>query len=81
MKHIITILALVSGSAYAFCPSGPNFWNCWEQEMNQQRQQQQMNQMLEQQQRLNNMNYHQSQQPANIRQQCYQNVFGVIECR
>lgn len=73
MKHIITILALVSGSAYAYCPFDQNYNNCV--------QLQQIQQQLEQQQRLNNMNYHQSQQPSNIRQQCYQNVFGVIECR
>jgi len=73
MKLLLIALMLASSTAFAYCPYDQNYNNCVQLE--------QMQKQLQQQQQLNQMNYHQSQQPSNIRQQCYQNVFGVIECR
>lgn len=73
MKNLVLILTFASSAAFAYCPYDQNYNNCVQLE--------QMQKQLQQQQQLNQMNYHQSQQPSNIRQQCFQNVFGVIECR
>lgn len=91
MKSLLIALMLTSGTAFAFCPYDQNYTNCMQvqnqiqqqqrQIEEQKRQFEQQQRQIEQQQRLNQMNYNQAQQPKNIRQQCYQNVFGVIECR
>lgn len=90
MKHIIAIAFLVAGSAHACqfynCgqPQEQNPWQQMQQQQQERQQQEQIRQMQEQirqQQELNQRNYHQSQQPWNIRQECHRNVFGVIECR
>lgn len=51
-KKLLTlvILSVIGTSSMAFCPSGPNYWACYEQEMQTIRQQQQLNQIIEMQQ-------------------------------
>jgi predicted metal-dependent peptidase len=94
MKTVFLALAFVSSFAHAQCYMVNGQTVCqnqyqqnqqrWEQQealRQQQEQNRQMQQQLDQQRRLNEMNAHQAQQPYGIRQQCHQNVFGVIECR
>lgn len=73
MKHILTILALVSSSAYAYCPYDQNYNNCVQME--------QMQQQINQQQELQHRQAHEAQQPRGWGQQCFRNIYGVVECR
>ena len=90
MKSLIAVLLLSAGIANAQCVFVPGKINCVDQDQHvrdfqeRQRQQQQIEQMqrqIEQQRRLNEMNAHQAQQPPGMRQQCFINVFNVMECR
>ena len=83
IKHLLVVAALIgSSAAMAFCPSGPNYWACWENEMQQQRQQQQMRDMQEQQQRI--LDQQRQQQTQQQRQgqplQCFKDSWGNIKC-
>jgi sensor histidine kinase YesM len=90
MKSLIAVLLLSASAAHAQCVFVPGQMHCvdlnqaFNQEQERQRQQQQINQVqrqLEQQRRLNEVNAFQSQQHPSIRQQCFINVFNVMECR
>jgi hypothetical protein len=90
MKSLIAVLLLSASAAHAQCVYLPNAINCvdrnqaYNNQQERQRQQQQIDQMqrqIEQQNRLNQMNAHQAQQPPGFRQQCFINVFGVMECK
>jgi hypothetical protein len=90
MKSLIAVLLLSASAAHAQCVFVPNSIHCvdrnqaYNNQQERQRQQQQLDQIqrqLEQQRRLNEMNAHQAQQPPGFRQQCFINVFGVMECK
>jgi hypothetical protein len=90
MKSLLAILLLSAGVAHAQCVFVPNSIHCvdrnqaYNDQQERQRQQQQLEAMqrqLDQQRRLNEINTHNSQQPPGFRQQCFINVFGVMECK
>ena len=90
MKLLLLAFLLSVQGAYAQCVFVPNSMHCvdknqaYNDQQDRQRQQQQIDSMqkqMEQQRRLNELNSHNSQQPNGFRQQCYQNVFGIIECK
>ena len=90
MKSLIAVLLLSASAAHAQCVFVSNSIHCvdrnqaYNNQQERQRQQQQLDQMqrqIEQQNRLNQMNAHQAQQPPGFRQQCFINVFGVMECK
>lgn len=83
LKRTLIIAALMgSSAAMAFCPSGPGYWDCWEREMQQQRQQQQMRDLQEQQQRIQEQQQRQqqSQQQRGQPLQCFKDSWGNIKC-
>jgi hypothetical protein len=78
MKKLTTmiILSFIGINAFAFCPSGPNYWACYEQEMQQIR----MNQQLQQ---INNNLEAQRQQNNGfqpIRPHCFVDNWGNKQC-
>lgn len=75
MKKLLSlaILSIIGSNVWAFCPSGPTFWQCWEQEMNQQRQQQQMNNMMQE---LEDIKANQRFAPRT----CFRDYWGNIQC-
>lgn len=77
MKKLLTltVLSFIGLNAMAFCPSGPNYWNCYEQEMQQIRMNQQLQQMND-----NIQTMQQQQQQQRQQRQCYKDVWGNIQC-
>lgn len=73
MKLLLLTILLSAGSAFAWCPNDQNYAICVKQE--------EIQKQLDQLKKVQQMNAYQQTQPKEIRQQCYQNVFGVIECK
>ena len=67
------IMSVIGTNVLAFCPSGPTFWQCWEQEMAQQRQQTQMNNIQHE---LEEIRNNQRFSPR----QCFRDYFGNVQC-